>query len=241
MPSPFPGMDPYLERYWRDVHHDLVGLSRSALNSVLPPDLVARTEERVVDSVKYDKPRAIYPAVRVYEDFRSGATPQGVAGAAAVAQPIALELESEEHTETYVTILDAEGGELVSVIEFLSHANKLPGEGREQYRRKRNELIAARVNLIEIDLVREGSWRELLQPIVAPANIQMAYRVLTRRFHPVRRVELYPISIRQRLPIIPVPLRENDPDVTLDLQSLIEERAVRPNRLRHDLRATTGG
>src|SRR5215469_8595841 len=117
MPSPFPGMDPYLERHWRDVHGDLVGLSRSALNSVLPPDLVARMEERiVVDSVQYDKPRAIYPDVRVYEDFRHG-SPAGstAADASAVAQPIVLEFESEEHTETYVTILDANGGELVSV------------------------------------------------------------------------------------------------------------------------------
>jgi len=224
MPSPFPGMDPYLERHWRDVHSDLVSLSRSALNSVLPPDLVARMEERiVVDSVQYDKPRAIYPDVRVYEDFRHGSPAGATAGASAVAQPILLEFESEEHTETYVTILDADGGELVSVIEFISPANKLPGDGREQCRKKRGELIGANANFTEIDLVRQGPWRELLLPMIAPANIQTAYRVINRRVHPTRRVELYPISIRQRLPIIPIPLREDDPDVTLDLQVLFEQ------------------
>ena len=45
--SPFPGMDPYLERFWRDVHHRLVTYSCDQLQSQLPPELRARMEERV--------------------------------------------------------------------------------------------------------------------------------------------------------------------------------------------------
>ena len=225
MTSPFPGMDPYLERHWLDVHADLVAMSRTALNAVLPADLVARMEERVViDSVNYDRPRAIYPDVRVYED--PGHASQGPAEAPngiAVSEPIVLELESETHTETYITILDASGGELVTVLEFLSPANKVSGDGRDQYRRKRGELVGARVNIVEIDLVREGAWRELLSPIVAPARVQSPYRVIARRFHPVQRIELYPIGLSERLPIIPIPLRDGDPQVTLDLQPLIQQ------------------
>ena len=213
-------MDPYLERHWGDVHADLVALARTSLNQVLPGDLVARMEERVViDDVNYR--RAIYPDVRVYEDARQGNTTVTSAGGAVVAEPIVLEMEAEEHTETYVTILDPEGGQLVTVIEFLSPANKLPGEGRNQFRQKREELRAAQVNFVEIDLIRQGAWRDVLAPVVAPANVRTAYRVITRRFHPVRRIELYPLSLRQPLPAIPIPLRQGDKDVQIELQSLV--------------------
>ena len=238
MPSPFPGMDPYLERHWGDLHAELISLARTALNGVLPPDLVARMEERVVvDRVDMDRLRVIYPDVHVYEDpaGRSGAT-QATAAGPAVAEPIVLEYDVEEHTETYLTIIDADGGELVTVIEVLSPGNKLPGDARSQYRRKRDELEQAKVNLVEIDLIRRGSWRELLTPLVPPARVESAYRVITRRHHPRRRAELYPISLRQRLPIIPIPLRANDADVTLDLQSLLERAYEngRYDRTRYD-------
>ena len=40
--SPFPGMDPYLEQYWGDVHHALCTCSRDLLRRSLPPGLIAR-------------------------------------------------------------------------------------------------------------------------------------------------------------------------------------------------------
>lgn len=219
--SPFPGMDPYLESHWRDVHADLIALSRTALNLTLPGDLVARMEERVViDRVDYASPPST--ATQSVSD----------AGKSAIAEPIVLEFDTEEHTETFVTILDADGGELVTVIEFLSPTNKRQGEGRDEFRRKRNELIESKVNFVEVDLVREGSWRELLRPVVAPARVQTAYRATIRRFHPVRRVELYPISICHPLPTIPIPLRDNDADVPLGLQELVDQ-AYRNGRYDH--------
>lgn len=49
MPSPFPGMDPYLESptLWPDVHHGLISESQAALNPNLRPRYVARVELRV--------------------------------------------------------------------------------------------------------------------------------------------------------------------------------------------------
>jgi hypothetical protein len=224
MPSPFPGIDPYLERHWGDVHADLVALTRTSLNLVLPGDLVARMEERVViDDVNPERRRAIYPDVRVYEDASQGNTTVTSTGGAAVAEPIVLEMEVEEHTETFVTILDPEGGQLVTVIEFLSPANKLAGEGRNQFRRKRDELLASQVNFVELDLIRQGSWRDLLAPVVAPASIRTSHRVITRRFHQVRQIELYPLSLRQPLPAIPIPLRQGDKDVRLELQTMVDQ------------------
>ena len=49
MPSPFPGMNPYLENpeLWPDVHHELIGQIRTALSSALRPHYMARVELRV--------------------------------------------------------------------------------------------------------------------------------------------------------------------------------------------------
>jgi uncharacterized protein DUF4058 len=223
--SPFPGMDPYLERHWLDVHQSLVTYARDALNALLPGDLIARTEERVVIDAEPGHARIVHPDVRVQE------TPGGpiefggtTAGASAVAEPIVLELESEPRPEGYVTILDATTGDrLVTVIEFLSATNKLPGENRDAFRRKRSEMVGGGVNWVEIDLIRTGSWRELLQPHVAPPWAESAYRAVVRRGNHPGRAELYPLPLRQRLIELPIPLRQGDPDVRIDLQSLVDQ------------------
>ncbi len=48
MPSPFPGMAPYLEAHWRDVHASLIIYSRDALQGILPRTVRARVEEGVL-------------------------------------------------------------------------------------------------------------------------------------------------------------------------------------------------
>ena len=47
MPSPFPGMDPYLERpsLWPDVHAELLGQFRALILAQLGPAYVARLEQ----------------------------------------------------------------------------------------------------------------------------------------------------------------------------------------------------
>ena len=49
MPSPFPGMDPFLERpsLWPDVHFNLTLGSQGYLSAQLRPKYVVRVEERV--------------------------------------------------------------------------------------------------------------------------------------------------------------------------------------------------
>jgi hypothetical protein len=238
MNSPFPGMDPYLERSWGDVHSRLITASSSALNGVLPEDLVARVEERVVvDCIDYARPRAIYPDVRVYNDpYGPQSTTVVASPASRIAQPIVLELDAEEHTETFIAILDPSGGRLITVIEFLSPSNKLPGENRDAYVQKRTELARAGVNLVEVDLIRAGSWRELLRPTVAPRDAETAYRAIVRRGNTPRRVELYRIPLRERLPDIPIPLRPADADATLELQPILDQvyRDGRHDRTRYD-------
>src|SRR6516164_1643463 len=68
MPSPFPGMDPYLETpdLWPDVHHELISQIRHQLNPRLRPKYVARVELRVYISDDDDPGRkVIIPDVRI--------------------------------------------------------------------------------------------------------------------------------------------------------------------------------
>lgn len=214
-------MDPYLERYWRDVHLALIAETRRHLNQMLPPDLVARSDERVYVESDLTGTREIAPDVRVVER----AVPGGVrvaTGAAATAQPVLLSLESEPVRERYVEIREVDGGRLVTAIEFISPTNKAAGEGRDAYLKKRAEFLDSDSNLVEIDLTRGGDWQKLMRPYRVPAEYRTDYRASIRRASRPDKGELFPITLRQRLPALPIPLRASDPDVPLDLQTLIE-------------------
>ena len=219
-------MDPYLERRWRDVHTVLVVEAREALNRLLPPDLVARTEDRVYVESEAGLSRAIHPDVRVSEQI-----PIEVETAAqsnvAVAEPVILEIDSEPVTEPFIQILEADGERVVTGIEFVSPANKQPGDkGRKAYLKKRREFLSSRSNLVEIDLTRAGNWRSLVKPLVIPQTYWTDYRVLVRRAWERSKVELYPITLRQHLPKVSIPLRQDDPEVPLNLQELVDRAYV---------------
>src|SRR4051794_9506085 len=85
--NPFPGMNPWLESWWGDVHHSLIQYSRDQLAERLPSDLFAQIEE-----TKYvlspDQERAVYrPDVVLWEDRNKkiASTEVGAAGEGAVA------------------------------------------------------------------------------------------------------------------------------------------------------------
>src|SRR5215831_16751872 len=66
MQSPFPGMDPYLEQHWGDVHHNLITFAQGLLNERLPRDLRARAQERMLMELPSED-RADYPVIRIVE------------------------------------------------------------------------------------------------------------------------------------------------------------------------------
>lgn len=221
MASSFPGMDPYLERHWLDVHSSLVVYARNQLQPQLPAGLVARSNERLVVDAPYDEERAIFPDVRVVEQLSGGRSP-APAASAAVAEPLVMHVSRTRFRQPYVEIRETSGqGRLVTVIEFLSPSNKLPGDGRKQYLRKRDELIDANVNLVEIDLTRTGR-RELLVPqSQIPQSHRTTYQASVYTAWADGRIELYAMPQREPLPIIAVPLREADSAVNLSIHDLI--------------------
>jgi hypothetical protein len=222
MKSPFPGMDPYLEEHWRDIHHSFLTYARDDLQEYLPNDLRARLEERVYVEPEYEDGRGIYPDVRVVEHPGRGG---GVALAAEVevAEPLIIHAESEPATEGFIEIIDVgSGNRVVTVIELLSNSNKQPGEGQDQYRKKQREYLQGGVSLVEIDLLRSGTRRLAVPAMLVPPSHRTTYQVCVTRGWRPRSHEVYRAPLREPLPTIRVPLRQTDPDVPLNLQALID-------------------
>jgi hypothetical protein len=118
---------------------------------------------------------------------------------------------------------EPDSGRRVTVVDFLSPSNKLPGDGRRKYERQRSELGAAEISLLEIDLVRTGPTLLNLPKPGLPSNARIEYYVCLRRSRAPQRAYVWPISIRNRLPTVPIPQGFADNDVSLDLQALLEQ------------------
>lgn len=225
MPSPFPGMDPYLEAHWRDVHASLIIYARDALQGVLPAGLRARVEE----SVLLETPQGIgahplFPDVRVVEYTSKRDLETRSAAGTAVAEPLLVEVEPEPVTEPYLEIIDrASGNRVVTVVEFLSPSNKSPGPNREQYLRKQREVCSSDANLVEIDLNRFGVHTLAFSLAHVKPQGRTAYMACVRRVTRRGMAEVYPMPLWERLPVVKVPLRPTDADVPLNLQALVEQ------------------
>lgn len=225
MPSPFPGMDPYLENHWGDVHTRLVLYACDELQPQLPNDLIARVEEYLaVEAGAEADSRRYYPDVKVSEERGNGTqtenVPKTVSGIA-VAEPVVIALDAEPATLHEIQILDR-GNRVITAIEVLSPANKIGEAGREAYRRKQHDFVKAGVNLVEIDLIREGSYMHYPPEIRLPADCRGPYRISTYRSSQPRRAEVYRVPLASPLPAVRIPLRAGDPDVILNLQSVLE-------------------
>jgi hypothetical protein len=224
MKSPFPGMDPYLESRWGDVHSRMAVLASNQLRPQLPADLRARVhEELVVEGPDDGRVRRISPDVGVLErpwEPSSSVTPSG----AAVADRLIVTWDQDPQLQRSVRIIDTRAGNrLVTVIEFLSRSNKGDPAGRDTYRRKQRDIVGAGANLVEIDLVRAGPYVLWAPESVVPDDYRRPYRICVTRGGLPAQAELYRLSLRTALPIVLIPLRASDPEAHLDLQQLINQ------------------
>lgn len=217
--SPFPGMDPYLESpaYWQDFHATFVPALREQINAVLPDHYVARIEEEVVLLQPEAAKRHARPDVLVDRDplAPSGGGGSLSPGGAAVAQLAPETLHNvvhlDPHTQTEIRILHLPHREVVTVVEVLSPTNK-DGDGRGIYIEKRNRLLHRSINVVELDLLRAGRRIELVEPL-PPGH----YYALVSRADRRPECQVYTWTVRQPLPVIPIPLKAPEPDVKVDL------------------------
>ena len=219
MPSPFPGMDPYLEApaFFPDVHDRLIARLSETLQATLPEPYYAVVGSRVwVEASR----RSIGPDVEV---LRSAPTRGGGTATATRSRPVVIVVPHDEHRETRVEIRSRNEPDdaQVTALEVLSLANKTPGaHGRDLYFRKQRELLEGRCHLVEIDLLRGGTHatavpRELLDD----ADGDFAYHACIHRFDRPEEFLVYPACLDEPLPEVAVPLLPGDGDVALDLQT----------------------
>jgi hypothetical protein len=238
MPSPFPGVDPYVENtgIWRDFHSRFLTHLSDHLNELLPGHYAAVIDEefRILDDPPTPgRPRGFRPDPTVARSGRP-AEPARAAGGVATLEPVTLlypEDEEEEDRPTWVEVQRLPDREVVAVIELLSPANK-DGHGRSEYLRKRKAVLGRELHLIELDLLLSGP--RLPMRGVLPKGDFYAF---IARAEQRPRGEAYAWTVRQALPTIPIPLREPDPDVRIDLGVAYQasyERGRYRNLLRYD-------
>lgn len=218
-------MNPFFQVRWTDAHARLISYLADSLNGELPDDLTAQAEEGI--RVEGDRP-AYRADVAVVESWKLGFPPVWQPGAAAESEGgLALEVAEphiidDDAPDRWVAIR-ALSGELVTVIELISPSNKL--DGRVAYLDKRERYRHGWVNVVEIDLVRGGDpltmitgrWRREW----TETGRRLDYEVAVWRAC-ASRIEAYPISLREKLPTLRIPLRVTDPDVPLALQPLVD-------------------
>lgn len=234
MPSPFPGMDPYLEspRWFPGLHNSLILCIVEQLQPVLSPAYYAQSGQRVWLEVSE---RYVEPDVNVMRERRPPERREQ--GGVAVAEPevetelaagrpvlIAVEnVEHDEHIESFVEIHRRWSGQdrLIATIEVVSPSNKTPGhEGYDKYRAKQREMLGSQAHLIEIDLLRAGTHVAAVPRGIAHEKAgSFDYHVSVHRFDRSKEYLVYPIRLEQRLPVIAVPLLPEDPPVELNLQA----------------------
>ena len=209
MPSPFPGMNPYLEQegVWRDFRLCFTVAVSQMLNRALSPRYYSMIR---VNEFFYESPERIG-----YEPPQPSAV---VNASAAGCLPVRLPTTDKDR-ESYLEICDAKSQEVVTVVQLLSRSTKFadPPSYREQYLAHRTQTLWRPVHFVEIDLLRGG---ERLPANQAPGA---DYCALVSRWQQRPWVEAWSMRLRERLPTLPIPLADDIPDVPLDLQAVLQQ------------------
>jgi hypothetical protein len=226
MPSPFPGMDPWLERpfVYPGFHNDFLTYLRAALSTRLPAGFAVNGQSRVYVDAEHRQVRVPDLGVTGPVETGGGAA-VATAGLARVGMLAAgAEPTPDPTTEVYLEILTDDDERLVTAVELLSPSNKEPGEGRKEYLKKQAECKTAGVNLVEIDFVRGGRHTtavpEARLRALAPGGYD--YHVCVTVEGDSREYFVAPFALAARLPTIGVPLTLDREPVTVELQPVFD-------------------
>ncbi len=222
MPSPFPGMNPYLEKpeYWSQVHKWLIVLIAQSLNPQLRPKYRVAIEERVYNATGDDSMLVGIPDDVVVQSSQSNH--QDPSALVTVAAPsvkpmkIALPMTEMVVKEWYLEVRKVETGKVITVIEILSPKNKRSLEGRSTYETKRQKILDSLTHLVEIDLLRQG------KPMAMNTQaFQSHYRIVVSRSQERPQADLYAFNLPQAIPSFPLPLQPDDREPIVNLQQLL--------------------
>lgn len=218
MAYPFPGMNPYLEQrsLWPNVHINLINGIQYLLANKLPSRYYVSAEERTYIAANDPDSFVGRPDVAVVGTLRVAITPLQMMTANGSPSTVLLPVP-EEVRERFLEIRETETHRVVTVIEVLSPANKMAGDGRQQYEMKRQQVLGSATSLVEIDLLRLG------QPLPAQPQAQRDYRILVSRGWERPRGLLYSFDLPTPIPTVPVPLQRGEEELSLALGDLIPQ------------------
>lgn len=217
MPSPFPGMDPFIEpQKWEDFHASFVGTLREMLVPRVRPQYMVDVERCVYvtrEEEEEEVVRIIAPDAILADTGHARRESAATSGTATL-QPVKHRLRLPRRRQAYLVIRTRRSQTVVTVIELLSPWNKTREAGVAEYLAKRANVLYSTANLVELDLLRGG---ERL-PTVDPLQDGDFYAFVSRpRLRP--ELDVYAWTLHDQLPTIPIPLAQDDPDVPLDLQT----------------------
>jgi hypothetical protein len=228
MPSPFPGVDPYIEgQGWLGFSTQYIAQLQRVLAPLVRPAYVVFIEEHVYLAVLPETAtgRTRPDASIVERASRQDMQPSSGGGAVALLDaPVTLHLPPlEVERQVYLEVRRRDTGRVVCVIELLSPINKARGGGQQEYLAKRAAFIQSTAHLIELDFLRGGERLPMEEPLP-----RAAYYVLISRGDGRPDCGVWPVQLAGRLPTIPVPLSGGDAPVPLVLQAAYDAHGADP-------------
>ncbi len=220
MPSPFPGMNPYLESHyvWHDFHQTYIPALRGALAPQVAPHYFVQVQEHIyLHGEGGDEDGELIAIADIEVTHRPGrkAKSKQPAGGSVLAPAKVRFPRLRRRRSAYLEIHDLRSQEVVTVIELLSPSNKYAGDDRESFLTKRRQLLAGRVNYVELDFLRGGPRLPLAD--LPPCD----YYAVVSRPDDRPEADIWPVALREPLPTIPIPLRRGEPEARADLQTIL--------------------
>jgi hypothetical protein len=219
MPSPFPGMDPFLEKnpIFHELHTQLLSEAQARLQPQLRPKYVARLERHLSEGSVWDAPAelislagtepdlTVTAAAPVPERDSTATLPAPTASATQELDADELALRRQRRIVIYVR---TQPRQAVASIELLSPSNKAAGAiGQARYLEKRASALHGGLHWIEIDLLRGGQRPPLAVTLPQPAD----YLAYVAQATPTGWNHLlYAWELREPLPLVPIPLLGSD-------------------------------
>jgi len=230
MPSPFPGMDPFVEKnpIFQELHTQILAAAQSQLQPQLRPKYVARLERHLSEGSVWGMEGVISlegkePDITVASNLELLPEPGSTATLAPTAS-ISEELDEDElhlrKQRRIVIYVRTRPRLAVTSIELLSPSNKEAGStGQERYLEKRASALHGGLHWVEIDLLRGGQRPPI--PVKLPEAFD--YLAYVAQATPTGWKHLaYAWKLQEALPQLPIPLLGND-QVTLDLAACFRE------------------
>jgi len=211
-------MNPFLEQVsvWNDFHGNFLYRMRDVLVPQIRPQYVAKIDEHLFIHEMPENSRNLVGHGDLAVKHAPFAPDQAGNGKAILTAPARVRIPAlDVERIPFLEIRDRDNWEIVTVIELLSPCNKYAGPDREQFLGKRGSLLGSAVHYIEIDLLRGG-------PRLPWEDLQACdYYVVVSRVESRPEAEIWPLTLRDRLPAVPIPLRGERADAQVDLQEVL--------------------